>query len=66
MVEAEVGEPAEVECGRSEAEAEPVGFDADESDTAVAVGDEPGDGAFNERPVLSVAGDEVFVAAPAG
>jgi hypothetical protein len=48
---------AEVEGCDSEVEAEPVGFYATESDSAVVVGDEPGDPAFNEWPILLVVFD---------
>jgi hypothetical protein len=59
VFEAEVDEASEVE-------GESVGFDADEPDTAMMVGDEPGDGAFDLGAVLAVAGDEVIVAVPSG
>ena len=55
--EAEVEQPTQVDDGGSDAESEPVAFDAAVADTAVAVGDEPGDGPFDEWPPLPVVVD---------
>jgi hypothetical protein len=63
-VEAEVEEASEVDGGGSDAEGEAVAVDAAVSAAAVAVGDEPGDGAFDHGPVLSVVVDEDGVASP--
>ena len=64
--EAEVDEPSEVESGGAEVETEPVGLDTDEADTAMVVGDEPGDGPFDHWPVAAVAGDKIILVTPAG
>ena len=53
-VEAEVEESSEVDRCCSDRESEAVAFDAAVADSAVAVGDEPGDGSFDHRPVLPV------------
>ena len=55
--EAEVEQSAQVDGGGADAEAEPVAFDAAVADAAVSVGDEPGDGAFDEWPPLPVVVD---------
>jgi hypothetical protein len=52
--ETEVDESPEVDRGGPDGECVPVGFDAAVTDSAVAVGDEPGDGAFDHRSVLPV------------
>lgn len=54
MVEAEVDEPAEVERGEPGGEPLLVAVHAAVADLAVPAGDEPGDGAFDHGPVLSV------------
>ena len=57
MGEAEVEQSAQVDDGGADAEAEPVAFDAAVADAAVSVGDEPGDGAFDQWPPLPVVVD---------
>ena len=62
VVGAEFGEALEVDGGGSVGEADPVGGDASVADAAVAVGDEPGDGSFDEGAVLAVVVGVVAVA----
>jgi hypothetical protein len=62
-VESEVEESAEVDGGGSDRQGDPVAVDA--SAAAVAVGDEPGNGSFDHRPLLSVVVNEGDVVVPA-
>ena len=55
MLESEVQESAQVEHGSAGGERESVAFDAAVADAAVAVGDEPCDGALDEGSVLPIA-----------
>ena len=54
MVESEVDKAFEVDDGSSGGERDLVALDAAVSAASVAVGDEPGNGALHERPVLAV------------
>ena len=65
VMEAEVEESSEVDCGGSDAEGLAVAFDASVADSAVAVGDEPGNGSFDHGPVLAVV-VESLTFAPSG
>jgi hypothetical protein len=64
VTEAEVDQPFEVDdrCSGGERDAVPV--DASVAAAAVAVGDKPGDGALDHRPVLAIVVDEVGVGSP--
>ena len=54
VMEAEVEESSEVDRGGSDVKGLPVAFDTAVADSAVAVGDEPGDGSFDHGSVLPV------------
>ena len=64
-METEVEESSEVDCGGSDAEGLAVAFDAAVADSAVAVGDEPGNGSFDHGPVVAVVGESLTLA-PSG
>jgi hypothetical protein len=52
VVEAEVQESSEVDRGSAGGECLAIAFDASVADSAVAAGDQPGDGSFDHRSVL--------------
>ena len=64
MVEAEVDQLFEVDHGGSGGECDLVALDTSVAAASVSVGDEPGDDAFDHRPVLSVVVDQVGVESP--
>ena len=64
VVEAEVDQSFQVDDRGSGGERDLVAVDAAVSAASVAVGDEPGNGAFDERTVLAVVADQVSVGTP--